>query len=139
MPIFGIGIDQTEISRITTLLNENSNSFINRIAHPKELDLAKSRKTKKSIVEFWSGRFAAKEAFAKALGTGIGKTIAFKDIAVLANKKGQPEFDFSSKKLQTVLKKLKITASHVSITHTGDYATAMVVLEVSSKTKGIHP
>ena len=71
----------------------------------------------KRKLEFLSGRFATKEAFSKALGTGLGKTVAFKDINCYNDIKGKPCIDYNG------------FIVHVSITHTEHYAMSQVLLE----------
>ena len=85
MIIFGIGTDIVSVDRIkNSLKNKN---FINRIFNEKEI--LKCKKTKNSI-NCYAKRFAAKEAFSKALGTGISKGINFNEIVVLNEKNGKP-------------------------------------------------
>ncbi|MGI2328894.1 holo-ACP synthase [Planococcus sp. YIM B11945] len=114
--ITGIGLDITEIARIRNL-DGKSPKFRERILTEFELAeyecLSDLRKT-----EFLAGRFAAKEAYGKAKGTGIGKDCSFQDIEIRKDDKGKPEIFFR-----------KIEAGLVSITHTKDYAAAQVVLQ----------
>lgn len=108
--IIGIGCDLIKIARITSKLAKRILSIEERIL----FDKITSEKRK---LEFLAGRFAAKEAFSKALGTGIGVT-SFKDIVVLNNEAGKPYIDYNSD--------YKV---HISITHTDEYALAYVVIE----------
>ena len=124
--ILGIGIDLVEIYRIEHNLNRLGVRFTARIGRAAELKAAP--KTKARQAEYWAGRFAAKEAFAKALGTGIGSTVPFRSVGIVKSKTGKPALEFS-KALTEVLKKRGITSSHVSITHTGGVAAAVVILE----------
>lgn len=73
--------------------------------------------TTKRKIEYLAGRFATKEAFSKALGTGLGKTIAFHDINCYNDYLGKPCIDYSGFRV------------HVSITHTENYAMSQVLLE----------
>jgi holo-[acyl-carrier protein] synthase len=75
----------------------------------------------------FSGKFAAKEAFAKALGTGIGKTLAWKDISVGKKRTGEPHIVLS-KRAEDALKNLGFSRVKVSISHTKTLAQAVVVL-----------
>lgn len=115
--IEGIGIDLVELSRIRTIIANNP-KFIQKVLTVKEFahfeQLSDHRK-----VEFLGGRFACKEAFAKAYGTGIGK-ISLADIEVLPDKVGRPVVTQSPFTNGQV---------HVSITHTHDYAMAQILLE----------
>ncbi len=114
--IAGIGLDIVEIKRIADLL-EHQPRFPERVLSDNEL-AAFGQLSGRRKIEFLAGRFAAKEAFAKAFGTGIGESLSFRDIEVAASPLGQP----------------KITAPvseyvHLSITHTKEYAAAQVILE----------
>jgi len=114
--IKGIGLDVTEIERIKTA-HQRTSKFSDRILTSRELErwetLAEARQ-----LEFLAGRFAAKEAFAKALGTGIGKDCSFQDIEVLPNEVGKPMLYF---------KGLEVNG-YISITHTKQFAAAQVIL-----------
>jgi holo-[acyl-carrier protein] synthase len=114
--ITGIGLDITELHRIRKL-DEKSPKFRERVLTGRELGeyqlLSGNRK-----IEFLAGRFAAKEAFAKANGTGIGKACSFQDIEIRKDSKGKPSIYF--RQLETGL---------VSITHTKEYAAAQVLLQ----------
>lgn len=112
--IKGIGIDAIEIDRIKEAMKQDR--FIQRILTPKEIEQM-STMNKERQAEFLAGRFAAKEAFSKAWGTGIGE-VSFQDLEVLANEYGAPYFSASPQQGQTQL----------SITHTRDVAMAMVIL-----------
>jgi len=82
--IFGIGTDIVDISRIKKILNKK---FISRIFSVKEIQYCESKIDKSA---YYSKRFAAKEAFTKALGTGISKGISFNEISISNNKNGSP-------------------------------------------------
>ncbi|GGB12606.1 holo-[acyl-carrier-protein] synthase [Macrococcus hajekii] len=112
--IAGIGTDVIEIGRIRRLLSEK---FVARILHPDEIEIYESFSHEERRVTFLAGRFAVKEAFAKAYGTGIGKQFNFKDICCLNDEKGKPYIED------------QIYHVHVSIAHSHTVATAFVVLE----------
>lgn len=116
--ISGIGLDLVETERIEKLRIRQVR-FPERILSVAELrffeDIPEKRKT-----EFLAGRFAAKEAFAKAIGTGIGGDLSFQDIAVAADERGKPHI------VKPVYEGKRI---HLSITHTKAYAAAQVVIE----------
>lgn len=116
--IIGIGLDLVEMDRIERL-RQSQPRFPRRILTKNELvqydALPAKRKT-----EFLAGRFAAKEAFSKALGTGIGKDMSFTDIEIGSESSGKP-----------YLAKPSIGKSHLSITHTKKYAAAQVIIEES--------
>ncbi|PID22087.1 holo-ACP synthase [Sporosarcina sp. P3] len=114
--IQGIGLDIVELNRIARLDNRNA-KFRERILSEMELrvyeTLSGHRKT-----EYLAGRFAAKEAFSKARGTGIGADCSFLDIEVISEASGRPVLHFHSQPVQ----------GFVSITHTQTVAAAQVVL-----------
>ncbi|GAK09787.1 holo-ACP synthase [Geomicrobium sp. JCM 19038] len=117
--IIGNGIDIVELERISKLL-ERQPRFITRVLTANEqrsyAQLSKSRK-----IEYVGGRFAAKEAFAKAYGTGIGSEISFQDIEIINNENGKPVLNC------TKLKEAREV--HVSVSHSKHYALANVIIE----------
>ena len=122
--IFGAGIDLIEISRINkSIKNKN---FIDRIYSKSEIQKVRSLKNKSS---FFAKRFAAKEAFSKAIGTGISEGISFKEISVVNNIKGKPTIKLSGKTKNIVLKKIKKAKVHLSLSDEKRYAIAMVIIE----------
>lgn len=114
--IIGIGIDAVKLKRIEDIIDHNP-KFISRVLTPKEQELFNDLKKKRKI-EFLGGRFACKEAFSKAYGTGIGK-IGFQDIEILPESTGRP-----------IVKQSVFEGNvHVSITHTDTDAFAQIILE----------
>lgn len=114
--IVGIGIDAVDLKRIKVIV-ENKQTFIKRVLTPEELEIFNGLSQKRKV-EFFAGRFACKEAFSKAYGTGIGE-VGFQDIKILPEKSGRPIVH------QTVF----TGQVHVSITHTDDLAMAQIILE----------
>ncbi|MBU0651222.1 holo-ACP synthase, partial [bacterium] len=86
--IYGIGADIVENKRIENILKESDQKFLDRVFTAQEIVYAKS---KKNPVPFFAVRFAAKEAFLKALGTGLRGNISLKDIEVIKDDLGKPE------------------------------------------------
>jgi len=122
--IFGAGIDLIEISRIRkSIKNKN---FIDRIYSKSEIQQARSLKNKSS---FFAKRFAAKEAFSKAMGTGISEGISFNEITVVNNIKGKPSIKLSGKTKSVVLKKIKKAKVYLSLSDEKKHAVAMVIIE----------
>ena len=115
--ITGIGLDITEIERIK-LISSKSRKFEERILTDKERDQLKQLSRERQL-EFLAGRFAAKEAFSKARGTGIGKDCRFQDIEILKESSGKPVLYFKGVEVN----------GFVSITHTKLYAAAQVILQ----------
>lgn len=114
--IKGIGIDIIELKRIEDLIKKQK-KFSERILTKGEretyLRLSERRK-----IEFLAGRFAAKEAFSKAYGTGIGRELSFQDIEIMTDDKGKP-----------VIVKPFSKGVHLSISHSEAYAVAQVIIE----------
>lgn len=117
--IKGIGIDIVELPRIKKLIIK-SDRFSRRILTEREFQLWKSLSAQRKI-EWLAGRFAVKEAFSKAYGTGIG-AISFQDIEVLPDSVGQPQLEYFGE-VQDIY--------HVSISHSKNYAVAQVIIETN--------
>jgi len=119
--IKGIGIDIIEIKRIKGVIEKFGEKFYERILTDKEIEYCKSFKAKPE--PHFAGRFASKEAYSKALGTGISKSFNWKDIQILNDEKGKPyiehltENEYSNGKF------------YISISHTDEYASAVVIWE----------
>lgn len=114
--ISGIGIDIVELSRIRRIYVRQQ-KFVDRILTVKEKEIFNSLSEERKG-EYLAGRFAAKEAFSKALGTGFGGKLSFLDIEIEKDKNGKP---FISKPLNEGV--------HLSISHSKEYAVAQVVIE----------
>jgi len=128
--IYGVGTDIVSIERIEYILNKNMQGLVNRILTDHEKALFAN---KGNSPAFCAKRFAAKEAFAKALGTGIGKVVSFLDLSVRNNEDGKPYF-IPSEKLRLYLLEKGITKAHLSISDEKYNAVAFVVLEVNLET-----
>jgi len=126
MKILGIGVDIVENSRIAKSLKNNL--FIKRIFSNSEILIANKTKDKKS---YYSKRFAAKEAFAKSIGTGFRNNFNFKDISIVNNKLGKPSFLINEKIKKIVKKKFKISSFNffLSISDEKKYSVAYVILQ----------
>ncbi len=116
--IKGIGMDLIELNRIQTSIDRNKR-FIDRVLTEKEKKTYVLLTSQKRRVEYVAGRFAAKEAFAKAVGTGIGR-LSFQDMDVMNDEHGAPFIN---------VKGYEDINIFLSITHSRDYAAAQVVLE----------
>ncbi|MDB9795943.1 holo-ACP synthase [Pelagibacteraceae bacterium] len=123
--IFGIGTDIVDISRVKKLLNGNK-KFKYRIFSEKEIKYCESKKNK---IGSYSKRFAAKEAFAKAIGIGISKGISFNEISITNNKNGAPLIELlgKTKKIINKLTKRK-NKIYLSLSDEAKYALAVVVI-----------
>ena len=127
MKLYGIGTDIIKVSRIKDALKKKT--FLSRIYNVTEI--TKCKKTKKSIGCF-AKRFAAKEAFSKALGTGISKGINFNQIVVLNEKNGKPFIKLIENTKKNVEKKLrkKNYKISLSLTDEAEYAVAFVTISI---------
>jgi holo-[acyl-carrier-protein] synthase len=125
--IFGIGTDIADCNRVGSIYAKHGHHFVKNILTPAELERMAQLKDPK---EFIAGRWAAKEAFSKALGTGMCAECAFVEIEVLADERGKPFVRLYAATAETA-KRLGITRIHVSISHERELATAFVVLEAA--------
>ena len=123
MKILGIGVDIVENSRISKSLKNKL--FIKRIFSNSEILTANTIKDKKS---YYSKRFAAKEAFSKALGVGISKGISFNEISVNNDKNGAPSIELSGKTKKIVNSIIKKKKTFLSLSDEKNFATAMVII-----------
>ena len=128
MKILGIGIDIIENKRVKSSIKNNK--FKSRIYSHKELQLSNRSKNK---ISFFSKRFAAKEAFSKALGTGFRFDLNFKDIEVFNDKMGKPYYVKNKKITKIVQKKYKVKNFNcfLSIPDEKDYSTAFAIIQSS--------
>tara|TARA_B000000437_G_C11422673_1_gene214703 strand:- start:123 stop:506 length:384 start_codon:yes stop_codon:yes gene_type:complete len=126
MTILGIGTDIVENNRIKNAIKNNS--FIKRIFSKDEISFSKKFKNK---TNFYSKRFAAKEAFVKAIGTGFRNSINFKDISILNNKLGKPKL-YITVKVKKLLKKMfksKNIDIFLSLSDEKKYSIAFVIIK----------
>ena len=126
MKILGIGVDIVENSRIDKLLKNKL--FIKRIFSNSEILIANKIKDKKG---YYSKRFAAKEAFAKSIGTGFRNHLNYNDISIVNDKLGKPSFVINEKIKIIVKKQFKITLFNffLSISDEKKYSVAYVILQ----------
>ena len=126
MKILGIGVDIIENKRIIKSIKNDK--FKKRIYSQKELKLSILTINKTS---FFSKRFAAKEAFAKALGTGFRNNLNFKDIEVINDKFGKPYYSKNKKIKKMIKKKFKVKNFNcfLSISDEKDYSTAFTIIQ----------
>ena len=126
MKILGIGVDIVENSRISKLLKNKL--FIKRIFSNSEIIIANKVNNKK---DYYSKRFAAKEAFAKCIGTGFRNNLNFNDISIVNDKLGKPSFIINEKIKKIVKKQFKITLFNffLSISDEKKYSIAYVILQ----------
>lgn len=123
--IVGTGIDIAEVSRIASSIERFGRRFLERVFTPDEIRYCESKANK---AERYAGRFAAKEAAMKAIGTGWNRGVTWHDVEVQRAPGGRPTIAFHNKAAE-VFHALGATRAHLSITHTKDSAMAQVILE----------
>ena len=110
MKILGIGVDIIENKRIKEAIKNKS--FINRVYSVREQRQSNLTKNK---VAFFSKRFAAKEAFVKAIGTGFRNNLNFKDISVINDKYGKPSYELDNKIKKIICSKFNVKKIKISL------------------------
>ena len=123
MEIIAHGIDLVDCPRIEQMIERHGERFIKRVFTAAEQAYAEKNKNE---VEKLAGRFAAKEAILKLIGTGWRGKIAWTDIEIINNPAGQPEVTLSGE-VEKIAEKLGIKHISVSITHTANFAIASAV------------
>jgi len=118
--ISGLGNDIIEIERIRESYKRHGQPFLDRLFTEKEQEYCKKQK---DPVPRLSGRFAAKEAIVKALGTGFGEEVEWRDIEILPDNKGNPQVSFSS----AMNERLNHPKVLLSISHCKSHATAIAI------------
>ena len=126
MKILGIGVDIIQNKRIKDSIKNHK--FKNRIYSSNELKLSSYSKNK---IGYFSKRFAAKEAFAKALGTGFRDNLNFKDIEIMNDKLGKPYYLKTKKITQLIRKEFKVKNFNffLSILDEKEYSTAFTIIQ----------
>lgn len=122
--IFGVGIDNIEVKRIKKQIDESA-KFKEKIFTTKEIEYCES---KKNYAESFAARFAAKEAFLKAIGTGWSDGLQFTDIEILNDEKGKPIVYLQGEAKQIILDN-EVFNIQVSLTHLKEIASAIIILE----------
>lgn len=123
--IYGIGVDLVHIPRITSIMSRWDERFLDRVFTPEEQTLCLSRPRPDAA---FAQRFAAKEAFSKAIGTGMRQGVAWRDIEVFHLPGGRPAIRVFGGAQTHCLEK-NITQMHVSLSDEIEYAMATVILE----------
>src|SRR6478609_634070 len=124
MPILGHGIDIVETARLRRLIDEHGAHFLDRVFTPAEQ--AYCNASRKRSLEHFAGRFAAKEAVLKVLGTGWRGGIAWTDIEVVKEPSGQPQIRLTGE-CARISGERGISRWHVSISHIETHATASAI------------
>ena len=123
--IFGIGVDLVETQRIARLLDQYGERFARRVLT--ELEWPGYQRSNKPVL-FVANRFAAKEAFSKAIGTGFRYPVTLQNISVVQNKAGKPGYVLSDA-LTAVMKQHEIAGHHLTISDEKTMACAVAIIE----------
>ena len=123
--IVGVGIDSVSISRIAGLIDRFGRRFLEKVFTEDEISEGLGRR---NAAQYFAARFAAREAFFKALGTGWGRGIPLKEVSVAREESGRPLLSLSSQALEAAESR-GTSISHLSLSHEADTAQAIVILE----------
>ena len=126
MSVLGLGSDIVNIKRIEKIIKNNKKNFLSKILHKDE------KKLKKFTANTIAKKFAAKEAFAKSLGTGIGKYIQFKDICIKHAKNGAPKIKLDKSVEKRILIKLRRKKIKIFLSISDDYPFAFATIIIST-------
>ena len=123
--IVGLGVDIAEVPRVKAAIERHGETFLRRLYTPAERQYCERFKNK---YERYAGRFAAKEAAMKALGTGWSRGVRWVDVEVVREKGGRPTMKLAGE-AGKVAERMGVKNIAVSITHTADQAFAQVIFE----------
>ena len=123
--ILGIGVDLVDAGRIRRKVAREGEAFLLEFLTSEEIDACRARR---DPAPCHAARFAAKEAFTKALGTGLTQGLAWRDIAVRNEAGGRPALHLTGA-AERAGRELGMKKVHLSLSHEGDFAVAVVVLE----------
>ncbi len=126
--IYGIGVDLVKVDRLAQVVARYGERFLKRVFTDWEISYCQTR-ANQGIYQF-AQRFAAKEAFSKALGVGLRQGgIRWRDVEVLPDPQGKPEIQVTGRAAELCQEK-GIRGMHISLTDEDNFAVAMVVLEI---------
>ena len=123
--IFGTGIDIVDISRFERFVRENNEPLFNRVFTPGERAYCTA---KKRSAQHYALRFAAKESFLKALGTGLRDGLSWRDMEVFNDPQGKPELMLHGR-AEELFRQNRLSRIFLALSHDGNYAIASVILE----------
>ena len=124
--ILGTGTDLIEIERVRRSVERFGDRFLARVYTPLEIEYC--RRKRHGAAESFAARFAAKEAGAKALGTGISRGVRWTEIEVRNERGGRPVLHWSGRALLRA-QAMGVTTTHLSLTHSREMALAVVIVE----------
>ena len=128
MNIFGIGTDIVNIKRLQKSLKKNGNKFKNKVFTQDEITYCESKKNSSA---YYAKRFAAKEAFVKALGTGFRKNITFKNIVISNNNYGKPTINIKGPVNSYLKRKIKNKKYKIYLSLSDDLPWAQATVIIS--------
>jgi holo-[acyl-carrier protein] synthase len=123
--IIGLGVDFTEVDRIEAAIDRHGRAFMQRVFTPPEIAYCEKYRNR---AERFAGRFAAKEATMKALGTGWSHGVRWVDIEVLREPSGKPTLSLSGASRE-IADRIGVKNMALTITHSGNTALALVIFE----------
>jgi holo-[acyl-carrier protein] synthase len=123
--IVGLGTDIAEVARVEAAIRRHGRAFLERVFTPREIAYCERHRNK---FERYAGRFAAKEAAMKALGTGWRRGVRWRDLEVTNRPGGKPALELSGRSKE-LAEQLCVRNIAVSITHSGSFALATVIFE----------
>ncbi len=123
--VIGVGIDLLDVDRMDAEKRREGAGFRDRVFHPNEVEYCDARNRP---AEHYAARFAAKEAFAKALGTGIAKGVSWCEIEVARDDAGAPFFRLHGETAR-IARERGVGRVHLSLSHARTLAAAIVVIE----------
>ena len=124
--VIGIGVDIVDISRLERALDQHGERFRDRVFTPCEIAYCEIVARR---AERYATRFAAKEAARKAIGAATPvRALAWRDVEIISSTEGAPQLKFHGRAAE-LIKQLKVTRSHVSLSHGMEQSIAFVVLE----------
>ncbi len=129
MAVYGVGIDLVRVQRLAVLMERWGQRFLQRVFTEAEREACSVKRVPHGC---FAMRFAAKEAFVKALGLGMRSPVQWRDIEVSNNALGKPFISLSARAAEYCARS-GVTSWHLSLTDEGDYAAAVVVLEGSGE------
>ncbi len=124
MSIFSVGVDLVEIERVGGLIERHGRRFLERVFTEREVAYC-SRK--RENYESFAGRYAAKEALFKAVGSGLAQGMRWRDVEVVNDERGKPKVVLTGRTAEL----LRGKTIHLSLSHSRRHAVAMVVVEDS--------
>ena len=123
--IVGLGVDIAEVQRVRAAIERRGAAFLKRLFTPAEIAYCEGHRNR---YERYAGRFAAKEAAMKALGTGWGNGVRWVDIEVTRNSAGKPSLRLTGR-ARELAERLAVRNISLTITHSGNTALAQVIFE----------